>query len=129
MQFLDGKPLEIEYAVTSTLANKNFFSEVLFLFLFFLLNGLFSDSGKWKIVFVAAIVIDLFFLVLLQSTAVWLALIISIFVVLVLSFKNDKLFIGNSMSNKSKWIVTGFFHITIFCIYNLICIELSIRQA
>jgi O-antigen ligase len=72
-----GNNIHINEVVTSSLANKNFFSEVLVLLLPFLIYGAGSEKGFWKSLFIISIVIDFVFIGFLQSMSSWAALIIS----------------------------------------------------
>lgn len=63
--------------IWSTLANKNFFSECLLLFLPFLVYGSMEEKGRMKLLFAFAMSIDLVFILILQSSGVWVAAIIA----------------------------------------------------
>ncbi len=72
-----GKNIHVNEVVASSLANKNFFSEVLVLLLPFLIYGTSSEKGLWKTLFILSILIDLVFIGFLQSMSSWAALTVA----------------------------------------------------
>ena len=83
----------ISNSVTSSLANKNFFAEVLVLFIPLLIIGIYQNNYLWRILFIIALSLNLCTLFLLQTLAAELAIIFSIVLFIILSKKfNLRLF-------------------------------------
>lgn len=93
--------------ITSTLSNKNFFSEVLVLILPFQVYGLLTDIKKWKTVFILSIILNFCFLILLQTLAAWAGLVISLLFFLFINPGKINFNISNP-ANRKKIIVVIF---------------------
>jgi O-antigen ligase len=83
---LNGLAYNLANSISSVFSNKNFFSECLVLMPPFLIYGIRSD--KWKGIFITALVLDLIFVLILKSSASWIALIATILVYLIIIFSN-----------------------------------------
>lgn len=83
----------ISYSITSGLANKNFFAEVLVLFMPLLIIGISQNNYLWRTLFIIALSLNFCTILLLQSLAAGLAFIFSLIFFIILSKKfNLKLF-------------------------------------
>ena len=80
------------YLVDGFMAHKNLFSIAVFMGLPFTLSGIFVQKGVLRWLAVGAVVLQLFFIVLLQTRAVWLGVIFGVAaLVLVVVFTGKKL--------------------------------------
>jgi O-antigen ligase len=114
-----GKNIHVNEVVTSSLANKNFFSEVLVLLLPFLIYGTSTEKGLWKTLFILSILIDLIFIGFLQSMSSWAALIVAFLIFFYSAVKSKVIDISSFISIKrnkiiittiSLALVTGFYY-------------------
>ena len=64
--------------VSSTLSNKNLYSEILLLFLPFALAGIRFFNSKWKLISYINLGIIISHIIMLQSITVWIAVVISL---------------------------------------------------
>ncbi len=101
-----GKNIHVNEVVTSSLANKNFFSEVLVLLLPFLIYGAGSEKGLWKSLFIISIVIDIVFVGFLQSMSSWTALIISSLFFFYSAVRNKLIDFSSFIAIKKNKIIT-----------------------
>lgn len=71
---LKGKAVHADQVITSSLGNKNFFSEVLVLLFPFLVFGLVTEKRYIKIYFLISLLSSMVILFLLQSVSAWIAM-------------------------------------------------------
>lgn len=82
--FLKEQRINIFANITSTLANKNFFSEVLVLLFPSTLYGLLYDSVKYKVLHFIACSISFIFILVLFSLACWFAFSVASIIILII---------------------------------------------
>ncbi|MDI1356337.1 MAG: O-antigen ligase family protein [bacterium] len=80
-QFLNIRSISkaLIYGVTGLSAHKNLLSSFLFLNLFFLIYGSITFKGVWKIISILFIGLSVILILILQTKAVWLTLLLSLF--------------------------------------------------
>ncbi len=93
-------------AMTSSLANKNFFSEVLVLMLPFLIVGVITNNFKWKVFIIVMLILDLTTVFFLQTVAAWIAIFFSVIFYIILSKKYGAKVLHIGIQGKQKSIVT-----------------------
>jgi len=76
--FEKGKPFVLSLTIASSLGNKNFYSETLLMSLPFVAHGMFFFKNAWKKISVFNFILILFSIFILQTTSVWLGLLIGI---------------------------------------------------
>ncbi len=81
-----GLSHENMYHIKSTFAHKNIFSEILFLCLAFNLHAVLQQKSIWKYLGGFAAFLCLFFITILMSRAIWIALAGSLFSTLIIFF-------------------------------------------
>lgn len=74
---LEHKRIFVSSYLASSLSNKNFFSEVLVLFLPALFYSFLKDNKKYKLLHFVAFVFALFYIIFLTSLACWIAIVVS----------------------------------------------------
>ena len=99
----------ISYSITSSLANKNFFAEVLVLFSPLLIIGIYQNNYLWRALFIIALSLNLCTLLLLQSLAAGLAIIFSLVFFIFLSKKFNLKLLNLYLFNKYRYIILIFF--------------------
>lgn len=102
-----GKPLKVDYSITSSLGNKNFFTEMLLLMMPFAVICFVTDNKIWKIVSGTAVVLVVVILILLQTLSTWLALVTAAGVILVMMFIRRDLFLKSAVSRKTILLAAG----------------------
>ncbi len=80
-------PVIINYALSSSLGNKNFYAETLFLCLPFIINGILIFKTFWKVVSVISVLIIVATLVILQTLSTWAALAVALLVFVAFIFR------------------------------------------
>lgn len=101
--FESGKAIHINYAINSSLSNKNFFAETLLLCLPFALCGIKFFSGARKIISIVSTLLILFFIVILQTLSVWIAFAAATFFIMGLFiFYRKQLQSAFNLSNNLK---------------------------
>ncbi len=90
------------YNISSLNGNKNLFSSFLFLLLAFNLSGIKTHSGKIKKLLIVNSCLSIILIVILQTRAVWIALVVSIIIYGILTFRELK-----QQSKKSILIFIG----------------------
>ncbi|HMT28424.1 MAG TPA: DUF6056 family protein [Bacteroidia bacterium] len=113
-----GKPIAINYSVASSLGNKNFFAETLFLMLPFTLLTVLYSHKTWKVVALIFALIILITLAILQTLSTWVALFTGVVLIVILIarfhkkiFSNPqhyKLFYVSSVSAGIAVVLSGF---------------------
>jgi O-antigen ligase len=88
--FLDNKPIHINEILTSSLANKNFFSEVLVLLLPFQVYGVIKEKKVWKILFIFSLSLEVFFIIILRSAASWMAIATGLVAFSIITFRQKQ---------------------------------------
>ena len=94
----NGTPLRIDLNLSSSLGNKNFFSEVMVMMIPLMAIGIYLEKAGWKLLFRIAMLITLGWIIILQSTAGLIAIIVSALVMFLFS----DVFRKKSADNKSK---------------------------
>jgi O-antigen ligase len=102
-----GQPLKVDYSITSSLGNKNFFAEMLLLMLPFAFLCFVNDNRMWKTISAIAMILVVVILILLQTLSTWLALVTAVFVLMLLLIAKRELFLKNSVSGKSILLFAG----------------------
>ncbi len=97
-----GLPMKIDLTLSSSLGNKNFFSEVLVMLLPLLVISGYREKAKWRILFYTGIACTLAWILLLRSTSSWLALIFASVVVLIFTglIRKRQNIVGNRSQKK-----------------------------
>ncbi len=99
--------------VYSTFTNRNLFSSILFLTLPFVFYGFSTFSKKWIILSFFSICFSIFIIIIIKARSVWLAIIISFFSLLCITFfSKNKLFYRKILFSK-KFILLSLFIIIV----------------
>lgn len=85
--FLASGKINLFQNITSTLTNKNFFSELLVILLPVSIFGLRNDKSYFKIIYTFNLLFSLIFIFILYSTACWIAFAVSIVLAAFFYFK------------------------------------------
>ncbi|MEO7873554.1 MAG: O-antigen ligase family protein [Bacteroidia bacterium] len=97
--FMKGKPMQVKLSVSSSLCNKNFYSETLLMALPFIVYGIFIFKRFWKTISIISVILILLTVFVLQTISVWLGLFAGMFLLLVayrkIVFENKKIRIGS----------------------------------
>ena len=102
LQLKNTNNFKIDYMLSSSLGNKNFYSETMCLFLPIIAMGFLSIKGKWKIVSFGSLVIILITIISLQTLSTWIALIV--FILFVVALAISKSSIKDTRKKSSKRI-------------------------
>ncbi len=106
------------YLITSLLAHKNIFSEILFITVPFSIYAVFSFKSFWRILAVITLFFSIFFITILLSRAVWLSvvfgLLLTLIFITILFFKNKKLIFEIIKTRKTKALILIFIASIIF---------------
>jgi O-antigen ligase len=100
--YVKQTPLHQSLIIPSTLSNKNFFSEVLVLFLPFIISGILTEIKVSRLLFICGLVLNILFLILNQTIASWIAVAISILVFFLFSAYLRIPLINKRISRKRK---------------------------
>lgn len=79
-----GAPININWTVASSLGNKNFFAETLFLLLPLIILSAFISNGICRVIFASVAIVNLLTIIALQTLSTWVALIIAFSALLIL---------------------------------------------
>jgi O-antigen ligase len=102
--------LVINYAISSTLGNKNFFSETLLLMFPVTLLSCVRLNGSWRAIAIASSILIFISVVVLQTLSTWIALTITgALVVMLLFFYRNKIFTNQQSSRVFNIAVVGIF--------------------
>ncbi len=82
-----GKEVVINYAIASTLGNKNFFAETLLLMLPIMAVSIFLHRSLWRILFIIASLLIIISLTVLQTLSTWVALFFTAVLLFVLIYR------------------------------------------
>lgn len=108
-----GKALKIDYSITSSLGNKNFFAELLLLMLPFSVLTLISGTRFWKVTAVVAIALTVIILLLLQTLSTWVGIAAGFMMVSVVFYRKRNLFSAvRNAGRQIRWVVAG----TVICL-------------
>jgi O-antigen ligase len=102
-----AKPLKIDYSITSSLGNKNFFAEMLLLMLPFAALCFVSDNKWWQAAAATALLTAMIMIVVLQTLSTWLALIVAAMVMLAMLVLRRDLFLKKALSGRKIIIASG----------------------
>jgi O-antigen ligase/lipopolysaccharide biosynthesis regulator YciM len=105
---INGVALKIDLNLSSSLANKNFFSEVMVMMIPLLAIGIYQEKKSWKLLFRISMLITLGWIVLLQSTAGLIAIIVSALLIFLFSdvFRKHSADIRSKNSKRKKIFVS-----------------------
>ncbi len=103
--FQSGKPISIDYTVSSLLGNKNFFAETIFLSLPFVLISFLYLNVFWKYVSAFNIIIVLLSLLILRTLSVWMAALVCFLTGIILMFVFRKKLLSLNILLKRKTIL------------------------
>jgi O-antigen ligase len=107
IDFLEGRPYYLTSSAWSTLSNKNFFSEVLVLFLPLLIVGIIYERKFWRTVILFALFLNVCFIILLQTISAWIAILsATIFFAFLIGIKKVQL-PGLRMTRKTGFYILG----------------------
>lgn len=111
--FKKGEEFIINYSLSSSLGNKNFYAETIFLCIPFLVCGFLVFKNKWKAINVIGLLICLISIVALQTLSTWLAVLAgAITYGIILSFNKKK--IAPKFSFLKRKVTISLFAISIF---------------
>lgn len=110
---LEDKLLHKSFMISSSLANKNFFSEVLLILLPLVIYGVLSEKSKWRILYILALILDIFFIVLNQTVAVWIALFVVVVFFLAVLGRKYIVKLISFWSIRNRIIIIGVFILVI----------------
>ena len=102
-----GTPLRINYAIASTLGNKNFFAETVFMMLPLTILGAISHRSVWRFLFIITSALIVVTLALLQTLSTWAAMFVVASVLVVLLFKWHKKIFVNAKSSRLFYLGTA----------------------
>lgn len=106
--FKKGEAFIINYSLSSSLGNKNFYAEAIFLCVPFIICGfLILKNNKWKVINTIGLLICLITIVSLQTLSTWLAVIAGVITYsIILSFNKKEFFLqSHSLINRKLAIV------------------------
>lgn len=95
-----GLPVKIDYSITSSLGNKNFFSETLLLILPFSGLAFLTGNRFWKVFSLSMAVLILISLVILQTWSTWMALVFGAITIALMIFWNRERIFKTSSERK-----------------------------
>ncbi len=102
---LKGKVVHSDQIITSSLGNKNFFSEVLVLLIPLLIFGCISEKKYFRFCFFTALLSSTAILFLLQSISAWIASVIAFFSFIVFAYWTRTHLISLRLSPQKKTIL------------------------
>lgn len=102
------------YEVCSLSAHRNLFSSFLFLSIPFMFYGIFT-ADKWKSIYIFCICIALFFIIILQTRAVWVGSVVTVLVSGTLYFLKHGFKIA-FLKNRKIWIYTSLVFVIIIIV-------------
>lgn len=85
--FLASGKISLFQNITSTLTNKNFFSELLVILLPVSIYGIRNDKSLFRMLYIFNLLFSLIFIFILYSTACWIAFVVSLVLVAFFYFK------------------------------------------
>ncbi len=104
-----GLPMQIDLRISSTLGNKNFFSEVMVMLIPLQAYNFFRDRRNWKIAYGFGLICTMTWIVLLQSLASWVALLLAAIIIPVFTdiFKKNIVAVDRVVRKKKRVRLTA----------------------